>query len=431
MYLRGCDRRGAAASLNHASATGFTVSGCWSDQADFAVLVLHDSDDLFGHLQTTKYLPSSSLAGVTLDFDLTVAGAMHPVSTKYQSVPWGALRYITADEKQSGAGTVYDVSLASCATSATGMTAASASFTLQSTVTPQAYDRVQLIYLGNIVFDYINYTSGQIDPGFQVNAGFQEATVTTQGAGYVHFIQIAGVKYTYTEAAGDTPDTIRDALISAINGASDPFAHATAGADYTYNGLNYSVVQLRASATMPCTVPVSASDGNNVGNIEQFAGGTILQANTQEFATLINTHNWSAENVAIALMVTSVSDATFTVKAARFGKVDVSGAAVTWQSGQTFVGCQAGDPIMLAGVLYTISSVNSATSITLTRTAGALSNVAYLAPGGGRDGNSIELLTQFKTSTLQFAGTGQTKADGWDRSDVDSLPPGLYCPWHR
>ena len=44
MYLRGFDRRGCAASLNNASASGFTVSGVFSDQADFAVLVLFDAD---------------------------------------------------------------------------------------------------------------------------------------------------------------------------------------------------------------------------------------------------------------------------------------------------------------------------------------------------------------------------------------------------
>ena len=69
IYLRGFDRRGAAASMHNASAGGFTMSGCWSDQADFAVAVLFDADDVYGHLFTSRYLPDFSLAGVTLDFD--------------------------------------------------------------------------------------------------------------------------------------------------------------------------------------------------------------------------------------------------------------------------------------------------------------------------------------------------------------------------
>ena len=127
MYLRGFDRRGCAASLNNASASGFTVSGVFSDQADFAVLVLFDADDQFGHLFTTKYLPDFSLAGVTLDFDLAITNAQNPVSRKFQSVPWGALSYITKSE------TPGTVSLQPMATSATGMAAASQTFTVNGT----------------------------------------------------------------------------------------------------------------------------------------------------------------------------------------------------------------------------------------------------------------------------------------------------------
>ena len=89
MYLRGFDRRGAAASLHNASAAGFTLSGCWSDQADFAVAVLFDADDVYGHLFTSRYLPDFSLAGVTLDFDLAWTGCQNPTSSKYPSVRVG------------------------------------------------------------------------------------------------------------------------------------------------------------------------------------------------------------------------------------------------------------------------------------------------------------------------------------------------------
>jgi len=155
MYLRGFDRRGCAASLNNASASGFTVSGVFSDQADFAVLVLFDADDQFGHLFTTKYLPDFSLAGVTLDFDLAITNAQNPVSRKFQSVPWGALSYITKSE------TPGTISLQQMATSATGMAAASQTFTVNGT--PALYDRVDLVYLSNIVYDYLVSTA--LSPG--------------------------------------------------------------------------------------------------------------------------------------------------------------------------------------------------------------------------------------------------------------------------
>jgi len=40
---------GAAAALHSASETGFKVSGIFRDAADFAVRILWDRDDFFGH----------------------------------------------------------------------------------------------------------------------------------------------------------------------------------------------------------------------------------------------------------------------------------------------------------------------------------------------------------------------------------------------
>jgi hypothetical protein len=96
--LGGFDRRGAVACISQATATGFQVSGCWGDQADFATLYIWNADDLYGHLFTSRYLPDFSLSGVTLDFDLLVFDCMPPNSSVYQSVPWGHLSYITSAE---------------------------------------------------------------------------------------------------------------------------------------------------------------------------------------------------------------------------------------------------------------------------------------------------------------------------------------------
>src|ERR1035438_6445512 len=155
MYLRGFDRRGAAASINNASAGGFSVSGCWADQADFAVAVLFDADDQFGHLYTSRYLPDCSLAGVTLDFDLALNGCQNPISSKYQSVPWGSLSYV---KRTVSGGTVTETpgTVALNVTSKTGGAAASRTYTVNGT--PANGDRVQLVYLGNIVFDFTYLT---------------------------------------------------------------------------------------------------------------------------------------------------------------------------------------------------------------------------------------------------------------------------------
>src|SRR4051812_29843973 len=49
MHLQGADAYGASAAMHGASDTGFTVSGVFRDPADFAVLVLWDRDDFYGH----------------------------------------------------------------------------------------------------------------------------------------------------------------------------------------------------------------------------------------------------------------------------------------------------------------------------------------------------------------------------------------------
>jgi hypothetical protein len=183
MYLKGFDRRGAAASMHNASASGFTVSGCWSDQADFAVAVLFDADDVYGHLFTSRYLPDFSLAGVTVAFDLALSGCQNPIGTKYPSVPWNALGYITRTAS-GGAVTETQGTKPLNITSTTGGSAASVTFTLSGT--PTTYDRVLIVYLGDIVFDTgvggtYSITTGQTLSDVAANLA---TTITAQAPGY-------------------------------------------------------------------------------------------------------------------------------------------------------------------------------------------------------------------------------------------------------
>jgi hypothetical protein len=61
------------------------------------------------------------------------------------------------------------------------------------------------------------------------------------------------------------------------------------------------------------------------------------------------------------------------------GTVNTSGTAVTWVSGPYFTDIDDGDSLIIAGTQYTVLSVNSATSITLTGSAGSQSSAAYSA----------------------------------------------------
>lgn len=64
------------------------------------------------------------------------------------------------------------------------------------------------------------------------------------------------------------------------------------------------------------------------------------------------------------------------------GTVNTSGTAVTWVSGTTFQSEWAGGAIVINGNNFTILTVNSSTSITLTATAGTNTGVSYTAGFG-------------------------------------------------
>lgn len=200
------ERGGCAAALSSASSAGCTVSGVFSDLADFVELMLFDADDNFGHLTTTRYLPDFALTGVVVEFDLTVTGGMNPGSSKSQAVPWGKLSWVKSDGT-SGA-TALDI------TSATGQVAAAATFTVNGT--PAAGDRVQLIYLGNVVFDY-------------------------------------------TVSSGDTVNTVAAALVAQINAATSSAVPLTAA-------------QSGPSFTVTCTQP--GTDGNTIELLEMHKTST-------------------------------------------------------------------------------------------------------------------------------------------------------------
>jgi hypothetical protein len=147
IYLGGFDARGCSASITAATASSFKVTGNFAALTDFATLYILDANDFFGHLFTSKYLPDFNMTGVVLDFDLAITGGFYPGSKKYPSVPWNALSYIT--ESGTASSVALDI------TSTTGLAYATASFTVATTLAPITSDRVQLIYLGNVIFDVI------------------------------------------------------------------------------------------------------------------------------------------------------------------------------------------------------------------------------------------------------------------------------------
>ena len=91
------------------------------------------------------------------------------------------------------------------ATSATGMAAASQTFTVNGT--PALYDRVDLVYLSNIVYDYLVSTA--LSPGpSTVTFGF----FNYLGTGYNHTITIGSNTYSHVQLSTDGSGDIAIAL---------------------------------------------------------------------------------------------------------------------------------------------------------------------------------------------------------------------------
>ncbi|HYA18372.1 MAG TPA: hypothetical protein VEF06_12955 [Bryobacteraceae bacterium] len=378
LYLRGFNTFAAAASIHDASPTGFTISGTFRDPADFAVAVLYDADNYFEH-PSIKYLPDFNLSGLTLSFDLNYSDGVQPIdSPKFNWIDWATLDCALANGSTASIPLFNNAMLVDPA-----FPAATGAFNLTSTSTVQPFDRVTLWYL-NTAFDYIAPGTNPTSAQFSFFAG-------TVGA--VHSITINGATYSYTEVSGDTGATVASALISAVNSAPDPWCVAATGA-----ASNEVLLTVRPGQEGN-NIALSASDGN--------ASVTIYQSSTTiaaaALAAQINqTSNWTTINSVHALMATA-SGSRIQITAARYGTVNVSGTEVTLVSGAPFGGITAGATILLAGAGYTVANVQSPTALTLTSSATSGSNVLYVAPRGGRDGNMIQMYALSKTSTLSAA----------------------------
>ena len=120
------------------------------------------------------------------------------------------------------------------------------------------------------------------------------------------------------------------------------------------------------------------------------AGGESAGTAAQAFASSINQYDWSTySNHSISVIATADSAGNLTLKNARTGHVNVTGASVTWVDGIRFPGITAGSMIYLGGNAHTVSAVNSPTSLELTVPGSSGTNVVYLAEYGGLDGNSV------------------------------------------
>lgn len=132
----------AIAALSATSANGFTVSGTWRQQFDWAVIEWN-RDIVFEH-PAFRYLPDGDLSGLTLTYNETRENCIPIDSDLYATVDWPSLRVwgdIGTGEQ------VYKVPLLNYATKTAGSyVPATVQFTLGGT--PTAGDYVGIAFLG-------------------------------------------------------------------------------------------------------------------------------------------------------------------------------------------------------------------------------------------------------------------------------------------
>jgi hypothetical protein len=128
-------RPSAVAALSQTSAGGFTVSGCWREQFDWAV-VEWNRDNVFEH-PVFRNLPDGDLSGLKLSYEDTRVNCIALDSSLFATVDWPYLR-VWADP---GSGErIYWIPLRDHATAVDGSyTPASATFELQGTPTGGGY----------------------------------------------------------------------------------------------------------------------------------------------------------------------------------------------------------------------------------------------------------------------------------------------------
>jgi hypothetical protein len=215
MQLRGFDGYGCTAALWGASDAGFTVSGVWGEQSDFAVLELWNADSQYEHPRA-RYLPDFDFTGMTLSFDLETSNCMPLDSSLWPSVDWPYLNVLYAD------GTSQQIPLIAHATAATGAYAgASATFTLGGTVT--GLDYVELVWeAGDGVTpssrhstQMMYYDTTPAQAAANLAAGVNAGTATT---GMSALASGSAVTLTYKAAAGANGNRV--GAYGNVNGAA-------------------------------------------------------------------------------------------------------------------------------------------------------------------------------------------------------------------
>jgi len=216
----------AIAALSNTSANGFTVSGTWRQQFDWAVIEWN-RDNVYEH-PALRNLPDGDLSGLVLTYEETRTNCIPLDSELFPTVDWPYLRIWAGED------------------------AAAAPFFVP------LRDHAEPIE-GSFQPAYADFTlSGDAVAGEFV------------GLGYL------GVSYTYQVQAGDTLETIVQAIAEGMNGPTSPLLRAT-----------------RTGATIRVLYPSDAgANGNRFGVYSSTSGSATWDAAAKTLANGTSPTKW-------------------------------------------------------------------------------------------------------------------------------------------
>ena len=207
----------AVAALSQTSASGFTVSGCWREQFDWAV-VEWNRDNVFEH-PALRNLPDGDLSGIRLSYEESRTNCIPLDSIWYPTVDWPYLR-VWADT--GGSETVYQVPLINYATPAAGAyTPATISFQLEGTPTQDDY--VELAWLDQ----HFNYQMSGNDTFENALATLANSINAAQGAGATATASANQITLSYTGANGTNGNRV--GVYGTVHGAGTESWSPSAG----------------------------------------------------------------------------------------------------------------------------------------------------------------------------------------------------------
>jgi len=176
----------AIAAISGATPDAFTLSGCWRQQFDWAV-VEWNRDNVFEH-PTIRNLPDGDLSGLHLSYQETRTNCIPIDSTLYPTVDWPYLRiWAESDGKEH----VYKVPLLNYAEPLSDYSAATATFELQGNIS--AGDYIELAW----VDQHFNYQLASGDTLETAVAALANIITSNKSTGLVTAIS-AGQSITLT-----------------------------------------------------------------------------------------------------------------------------------------------------------------------------------------------------------------------------------------